>query len=202
MWTRGRLSLRVRMLQAHRSSQCPMVPKWESDAGCSVFFSVGSRLEAHPKLRPVESLTAGVFLAGVAQGPKDIPETVSQASDAAAKVLQLFSRDEMTQDPTVAYVVEELCSGCGVCVEICPHEARELELVDVCTWDGAYRHRQGGSVSELRRLPGSLLEQGYPYSQLDAGGDSGDDRRCDVVGPTLRAARDGEPLVGPEDLAD
>jgi len=85
------------------------------------FFS-----EAHPKLRPVESLTAGVFLAGVAQGPKDIPETVSQASGAAAKVLQLFSHDEMTQEPTVAYVVEEICSGCGACVEVCPYEARAL----------------------------------------------------------------------------
>ncbi|MCK4471052.1 MAG: CoB--CoM heterodisulfide reductase iron-sulfur subunit A family protein, partial [Anaerolineae bacterium] len=60
------------------------------------FFS-----EAHPKLRPVESLTAGVFLAGAAQGPKDIPEAVSQASGAAAKVLKMFSQDEMTQEPTV-----------------------------------------------------------------------------------------------------
>jgi heterodisulfide reductase subunit A len=85
--------------------------------------------EAHPKLRPVESLTAGIFLAGAAQGPKDIPETVSQASGAAAKVLQLFSRDEMTQEPTVAYVVEELCSGCGVCVEVCPYEARAIHAV-------------------------------------------------------------------------
>ncbi len=85
--------------------------------------------EAHPKLRPVESLTAGVFLAGAAQGPKDIPETVSQASGAAAKVLQLFSHDAMTQEPTVAYVVEELCSGCGICVEVCPYEARVLESV-------------------------------------------------------------------------
>jgi len=88
------------------------------------FFS-----EAHPKLRPVESLTAGVFLAGAAQGPKDIPETISQASGAAAKVLQLFSHDEMTQEPTVAYVVEELCSGCGACVEVCPYEARSLRPV-------------------------------------------------------------------------
>ena len=88
------------------------------------FFS-----EAHPKLRPVESLTAGVFLAGVAQGPRDIPETVSQASGAAAKVLQLFSHDEMTQEPTVAYVIEELCSGCGVCVEACPYKARAIHPV-------------------------------------------------------------------------
>ena len=88
------------------------------------FFS-----EAHPKLRPVESLTAGVFLAGAAQGPKDIPETVSQASGAAAKVLKLFSQDEMTQEPMVAYVVEELCSGCGVCVEACPYDARTIHPV-------------------------------------------------------------------------
>jgi heterodisulfide reductase subunit A len=88
------------------------------------FFS-----EAHPKLRPVESLTAGVFLAGAAQGPKDIPETVSQASGAAAKVLQLFSLDQMIQEPTVAYVVEEVCSGCGVCVGVCPYEARQIHPV-------------------------------------------------------------------------
>jgi len=85
--------------------------------------------EAHPKLRPVESLTAGVFLAGAAQGPKDIPETVSQASGAAAKVLQLFSHDEMLQEPTVAYIIEELCSGCGACVEVCPYEARAIHPV-------------------------------------------------------------------------
>ncbi|MFQ6099640.1 MAG: CoB--CoM heterodisulfide reductase iron-sulfur subunit A family protein [Anaerolineae bacterium] len=83
--------------------------------------------EAHPKLRPVESLTAGVFLAGAAQGPKDIPEATSQASGAAAKVLQLFSHDEMIQEPTVAYVIEEVCSGCGVCVEACPYEARAID---------------------------------------------------------------------------
>jgi heterodisulfide reductase subunit A len=88
------------------------------------FFS-----EAHPKLRPVESLTAGVFLAGAAQGPKDIPETVSQASGAAAKVMRLFSRDEMIQEPTVACVIEQLCSGCGACVEACPYGARSIQPV-------------------------------------------------------------------------
>ncbi len=85
--------------------------------------------EAHPKLRPVETLTAGIFLAGSGQGPKDIPETVAQASGAAAKVLQLFSHDEMTQSPMVASVVEELCAGCGACVAACPYNARELHPV-------------------------------------------------------------------------
>jgi heterodisulfide reductase subunit A len=83
------------------------------------FFS-----EAHPKLRPVESLTAGMYLAGAAQFPKDIPETVAQASGAAAKVMSLFSRRHMVQDPTLAFVDAEICSGCGLCVPSCPYEAR------------------------------------------------------------------------------
>ena len=82
--------------------------------------------EAHPKLRPVESLTAGIYLAGAAQFPKDIPETVAQASGAAAKVLQLFAQREMVAEPTVATVDEGLCVGCGLCVPACPYEARAL----------------------------------------------------------------------------
>ena len=90
--------------------------------------------EAHPKLRPVESLTAGIFLAGTGQGPKDIPETVSQAGAAAAKVLQLFSRDEMKAEPTIAQVVPELCSACGLCVKACPYGARQIdEILQVAT---------------------------------------------------------------------
>ena len=82
--------------------------------------------EAHPKLRPVESLTAGIYLAGAAQAPKDIAETVSQAGAAAAKVLLLFSREEMVQEPTVAMVDSELCAACGLCVRACPYEARQI----------------------------------------------------------------------------
>ncbi len=87
--------------------------------------------EAHPKLRPVETLTAGIFVAGAGQGPKDIPEAVAQASASAAKVLQLFSHDEMTQSPMVATVIEELCSACGACVLACPYSAREVHK----TWN-------------------------------------------------------------------
>jgi heterodisulfide reductase subunit A len=85
------------------------------------FFS-----EAHPKLRPVESLSAGIFLAGAAQFPKDIPETVAQASGAASKVLSLFSQRQMVQEPTIAYVNPELCSGCGLCIPACPYNARAM----------------------------------------------------------------------------
>jgi len=85
--------------------------------------------EAHPKLRPVESLNQGFFLAGCAHGPKDIPETVSQASAAAAKVGALFAKTELMHEPTIVPVVEELCSGCGICVSMCPYGARTLDQV-------------------------------------------------------------------------
>lgn len=67
--------------------------------------------EAHPKLRPVESLTSGIFLAGCGQAPKDIPETVAQASGAAAKVANLFSGEKLFHEPVVAEVAKEKCSG-------------------------------------------------------------------------------------------
>ena len=88
--------------------------------------SNGFFTEAHVKLRPVETLTAGIFLAGTVQGPKDIPETVAQASGAAAKVLQLFSNEKMTISPLVATITAELCSACGTCVQICPYGARSI----------------------------------------------------------------------------
>jgi heterodisulfide reductase subunit A len=79
--------------------------------------------EAHPKLRPVESPTAGVFLSGACQGPKDIPETVSQASAAAAKVIGLLCKDHLTGNPCVASANEMLCSGCSQCANVCPYGA-------------------------------------------------------------------------------
>ena len=79
--------------------------------------------EAHPKLRPVESPTAGVFLSGVCQGPKDIPETVSQASAAAVKVIGLLSKDKLLSNPCVAMSNEMLCNGCSNCQHVCPYGA-------------------------------------------------------------------------------
>lgn len=79
--------------------------------------------EAHPKLRPVESPTAGIFLSGMCQGPKDIPETVSQASACAAKVIGLLAKDKLTCNPCVAHSDEMLCNGCSSCEKVCPYGA-------------------------------------------------------------------------------
>jgi heterodisulfide reductase subunit A len=103
--------------------------------------------EAHPKLRPVETLTSGVLVAGAGQGPKDIPEAVAQASAAAAKALQLFSHDEMTQSPLVASVIGELCAACGACVSACPYGARELHpLWNIATVNAALCQSCGACV--------------------------------------------------------
>jgi heterodisulfide reductase subunit A len=91
--------------------------------------------EAHPKLKPVETNTAGIFLAGACQAPKDIPESVAAASGAAAKVAGLFSKDELTRDPLIAEVnrcaapIFSTCVGCFMCQPVCPYNAIEKEEI-------------------------------------------------------------------------
>lgn len=84
--------------------------------------------EAHPKLRPVESPTAGIFLSGVCQGPKDIPETVAQGSACAAKVIGLLAKDKLLSNPCVAHSDELLCNGCSTCANVCAYGA--IDYVD------------------------------------------------------------------------
>ncbi len=86
----------------------------------------GFFLEAHPKLRPMDTFVNGIFIAGCCQGPKDIQDTVSQASGAASRVATILSKKELEIDPLIAAVDEEACTGCGICVDVCPYEARVL----------------------------------------------------------------------------
>jgi len=85
--------------------------------------------EAHPKLRPVETLTAGIFLAGAAQAPKDIPDTVSQASAAASKGMELLSHEFLERDPSTASINQTACAGCFECFQVCPYGAIEQQEV-------------------------------------------------------------------------
>jgi heterodisulfide reductase subunit A len=89
----------------------------------------GFLTESHPKLRPVETNSAGVFLAGACQAPKDIPEAVAQASAAAAKVLIMLSQPKLTRDPEIAKVDERSCVACFACGRACPYNA--IEIVDL-----------------------------------------------------------------------
>jgi heterodisulfide reductase subunit A len=88
----------------------------------------GYFMESHPKLRPVETNTAGVYLAGCAQGPKDIPQSVGQGSAAAAKVLGLFSKEKLESDPQISQVNLTRCVGCGKCEITCPFGA--IHMID------------------------------------------------------------------------
>lgn len=83
----------------------------------------GFFLERHPKLDPTSTTTDGVYIAGCAQGPKDIPDTVAQASSAAARILSLISKAEVEIDPIRACVQDEYCSGCKICNNLCPYTA-------------------------------------------------------------------------------
>jgi len=111
--------------------------------------------EAHPKLRPVETNTAGIFLAGACQGPRDIPESVAQASAAAAKVLGLLSRNELQRDPIVARVhrapppVYSTCIGCFTCAAACPYKAIEREEI---------RDRRGNLIKVVARVNSGLCQ--------------------------------------------
>ncbi len=104
--------------------------------------------EAHPKLRPVESPTAGVFLSGACQGPKDIPETVSQAGAAASKVIGLLCKDKLLGNPCIAHSDEMMCNGCSTCEKVCPYGAityieKEFRMPDRTT-----KVRRVASVNE------------------------------------------------------
>lgn len=80
-------------------------------------------MERHPKLAPVSTFTDGIFIAGACQGPKDIPDTVAQAGAAAAEALALIDAREMEMEPNTAYVIQDECSGCRSCLQICPYSA-------------------------------------------------------------------------------
>ncbi|MDP2661401.1 MAG: 4Fe-4S binding protein, partial [Dehalococcoidia bacterium] len=79
------------------------------------------------KLRPLETNTDGIFLAGTVSGPRDIPETVAQGSGAAVKVAGLFSKEDLATDPMVANIDAMRCTGCFLCAEVCPYGAIEKE---------------------------------------------------------------------------
>jgi heterodisulfide reductase subunit A len=102
--------------------------------GCS---ANGFYLERHPKLEPVSTVTDGIFIAGCCQYPKDIPDTVAQAGAAAAGALALVDNPTVKVEPTISYIDPEKCSGCHICVGLCPHVAiqynEELKVAEVIT---------------------------------------------------------------------
>jgi len=88
----------------------------------------GFFLEAHPKLLPVDAATRGVFYAGCAESPKDIKESVTQASAAAARAIRLMHKGTITTEPITSEIIEEHCKACGKCAQVCPYNAITVDI--------------------------------------------------------------------------
>lgn len=125
----------------------------------------GFFLERHPKLDPTSTTTDGVYIAGCAQGPKDIPDTVAQASSAAARILSLISKGEVEIDPVRALVQEEYCSGCRICNNLCPYTAIEyIEEKKVSHVNEALCKGCGTCVAACPS--GAMTGQGFTDAQI------------------------------------
>jgi len=130
----------------------------------------GFFLERHPELAPVETSVEGVFIAGTVQGPKDIVDTVAQASAAAAKAAVFLAYDQVALDPAVAVVEEDRCRGCGKCVDICLYHAPELTALA----DGTHVARINGSLCKgcgtcASWCPsGAIIARHFTDSQVNA----------------------------------
>jgi heterodisulfide reductase subunit A len=116
---------------------CALEPQPDVEAVARLFnisrSADGFFLEKHPKLEPVSTMTDGIFLAGCCQGPKDIPDTVAQASAAAAEALSMISRGRVEVEAATAVIDERICSGCQACLEVCPYSAISFdEEKNVC----------------------------------------------------------------------
>jgi len=126
------------------------------------FFS-----EAHPKLRPVESSTAGVFLSGVASGPRDIPETVAMASAAAAKAIGILVKNQLLTNPCTAQSDDTLCNGCSMCTKVCPYNATQYNH-ETRTVDVNSTLCQGCGACAVACPSGAMDIHGFTHRQLMA----------------------------------
>ncbi len=124
--------------------------------------------ESHPKLRPVESSTMGIYLAGACQGPKDIPTSVAQASSVSSKVLALLSKETLETSPLVAEVNPRKCVGCFRCMAVCPFSAIEEQELrggnKVAKVNPAICH--GCGLCNATCLPAAASLKGFTDDQL------------------------------------
>ncbi|MEW5936252.1 MAG: CoB--CoM heterodisulfide reductase iron-sulfur subunit A family protein [Candidatus Thermoplasmatota archaeon] len=133
----------------------------------------GFFLEIHPKLRPMDTATGGIFIAGCCQSPKDIPDTVAQASGAAAKASIPLSQGKIDLDPQRSEVIDENCDGCAYCIEPCPFKA--LTLIEYMR-DGAIKKTveanealcQGCGVCQATCPKQGIIVRGFTTKQISA----------------------------------
>lgn len=125
--------------------------------------------EAHLKLRPVEAPSDGIYLAGAVTGPKNVIESVMAGSAAAAKTATLISKEEVKVEPIVARVSEDICSGCGICVAMCPYGAISIQVKEgrrVSSVDSALCKGCGACVAACPS--GAMQQAGFKDAQVRA----------------------------------
>ena len=134
--------------------------------GCS---PEGFLREAHPKLRPVEAPADGILLAGSVTSPKNMLESMMAGSASAAKVSALFANGEVHVEPIIAQVTEEFCSGCAICIAMCPYGAISRKKVGekrVAEVDSALCKACGACVAACPS--GAMQQSGFKDTQLMA----------------------------------
>ncbi|MGY5864954.1 MAG: CoB--CoM heterodisulfide reductase iron-sulfur subunit A family protein [Candidatus Thorarchaeota archaeon] len=130
------------------------------------FSPDGFLLEAHPKLRPVDSFNDGIFVAGMSQGPKDIPDTVAQAKAAASGAMALMGKGKISIEPYYSVVDEDLCAGCQVCISVCPYNAISLNEREHAEVNPALCKGCGTCTSTC--ASGAIESQHYTDGQITA----------------------------------
>ncbi|MGA1793561.1 MAG: 4Fe-4S binding protein [Thermoplasmatota archaeon] len=131
----------------------------------------GFLLEAHLKLKPMDTFVNGIFIAGCAQGPKDISDTVSHASGAASRAAGILSQEELDNEPLVAVVDVDMCSGCKTCISLCPFKAidsvtEEIEGVEVTHAEVNEGLCQGCGTCVAACPSGAIYQKGFRDDQI------------------------------------
>jgi heterodisulfide reductase subunit A len=130
----------------------------------------GFFMEVHPKLRPLDTAADGIFLAGTCQGPKDITDTLAQAHGAASRASTALFQGKVAIDPVIASIDEEICSGCGLCEQVCEYGALRLDSrghvmtinTAVCKGCGACNSACPAGAIVLRHFkPDQIMAQVY-----------------------------------------
>jgi heterodisulfide reductase subunit A len=142
--------------------------------------SDGFFMEAHPKLKPVDAPTPGVFICGCAEGPKDIKDSVTQASAAASRANILMAKGKVTVEAITSKIDPEICTGCGKCAKVCPYHAIEVDkekktakvIEAACSGCGTCGAECPFEAITMRHFTDEQI-----YSQIDASTDEDADKK-------------------------